>query len=171
MNTNTDRILNLLVNISEHPDRTFLQNVKLCFKVLANKKSKSINIAKKYKRSLLGEIKYYPIKTIRWLDMLPRRIYWFFQRGFRGFGDNDTWDFDTYLATIISQGLRHFKKYYHGTEPTKKQIQKIIDGFEANLKIINHEYNPENEEDLILLQSKFHRGMYLLEKYFNHLWD
>jgi len=128
---------------------------------------------KKFKRTLLNEIKYYCFYApIRWLDMSWRRIYWFFQRGYRGFGDNDTWDFDNYLATVISQGLRHFKKYYHGTEPTKKEIQTIIDGFEANLKMMNNnlQYKPKSKEYFIL-KIKFHRGMELLEKYFNYLWD
>jgi hypothetical protein len=123
------------------------------------------------KRTLLDEIKYYLYYApMRYLDMLPRRIYWFFQRGFRGYGDNDTWDFDHYLATIISQGLKELKKYYHGSEPTKKELDIIIKGFEANLKMIDGNLNPKSKEYLIL-KLKFHRGMILLEKYFNYLWD
>lgn len=126
---------------------------------------------KKYKRTLLGEIKYYLYYApVRWLDMSWRRVYWFFQRGFRGFGDNDTWDFDHYLATVISQGLKQIKKYHHGYEPTKKELQIIIDGFEANLKIINCNFNPKGK-DYVILQTKFHKAMKLLEKYFNYLWD
>ena len=105
-----------------------------------------------------------------WLDMSWRRVYWFFQRGYRGFGDNDTWDFDMYLATTISQGLKHFKKYYHGNEPTKKELDTIIKGFEANLRMMELKFKPKSKEYLIL-KIKFHRGMILLEKYFNYLWD
>jgi hypothetical protein len=122
------------------------------------------------KNTLLDEIRYFPIRTFRYFDMLWRRIYWFFQRGYRGFGDNDTWDFDRYLATVISQGLRELKKYYHGSELTKKELDIIIKGFEANLKMINGNLNPKSKEYLIL-KLKFHRGMELLEKYFNYLWD
>jgi hypothetical protein len=70
---------------------------------------------KRYKRTILDEIKYYGF-YIWWnyLDMLPRRIYWFFQRGYRGYGDCDIWDFDIYLANIISRGVKHLKKYHHG---------------------------------------------------------
>jgi hypothetical protein len=123
------------------------------------------------KRTLLDEIRYYGF-YIWWnyLDMLPRRIYWFFQRGYRGFGDNDTWDFDYYLATVISQGLKHLKKYYHGSEPTKKELDIIIKGFEANLKIMNNNLISTNKEYLIL-KVKFHKGIKLFERYFNHLWD
>lgn len=122
------------------------------------------------KNTLLDEIRYFPIRTFRYFDMLWRRIYWFFQRGYRGFGDNDIWDFDRYLATVISQGLRELKKYYHGSELTKKELDIIIKGFEANLKMINGNLNPKSKEYLIL-KLKFHRGMELLEKYFNYLWD
>jgi hypothetical protein len=122
------------------------------------------------KRTLLDEIKYYLwYAPIRYLDMLPRRIYWFFQRGYRGFGDNDTWDFDHYLATVISQGLKHLKKYYNGSEPTKKELKEMIDGFEANLKMMNN-LSPKSKE-YKKLKIKFHKGMKLLEKYFNYLWD
>ena len=105
-----------------------------------------------------------------WLDMSWRKVYWFLQRGYRGFGDNDTWDFDMYLATTISQGLKHFRKYYHGKEPTKKELDIIIKGFEANLKMMELKFKPKSKEYLIL-KIKFHRGMILLERYFNYLWD
>ncbi len=129
------------------------------------------NINKVQNRTLLDDIKYYLYYApVRFLDMLPRRIYWFMQRGFRGYGDNDTWDFDSYLANVIIGGLKQFKKYYHGKEPTKSQLNDIIKGFEANLKLID-EHIPHDSEQYRELNNKFHRGMYLLEKYFNYLWD
>jgi hypothetical protein len=120
---------------------------------------------------------YYFIHDIYWkiyyfIDMLPLNIKSFYLRGKYGFSPKDTWDFDNYLATVISQGLKHFKKYYHGKEPTKKEIQTIINGFEANLKMMNNnlQYNQKSKEYMIL-KFKFHRGMILLERYFNYLWD
>jgi hypothetical protein len=129
------------------------------------------NFKKLTKRTLLDEIKYYLFYApVRYLDMLPRRIYWFFQRGYRGFGDNDTWDFDNYLATVISQGLKQIKKYHRGLEPTKKELSIMIKGFEANLKMMNSHLHPKSRKYLIL-KMKFHKGMNLFEKYFNYLWD
>ena len=123
-------------------------------------------IKKISRRTLLDEIRYYGFYIWwNWLDMLPRRIYWFFQRGYRGFGDNDTWDFDYYLATVISQGLRHLKKYYHSSEPTKKELDIIIKGFEANLKMMDE---PRKYEEL---KPIFDKGMKMFHKYFNYLWD
>jgi hypothetical protein len=123
------------------------------------------------KRTLLDEIRYYGFYCwINYLDMLPRRIYWFFQRGYRGYGDNDIWDFDYYLATIISKGLKQLKKYHHGYEPTEKELDIIIKGFEANLKLMDCNFNPKGK-DYVILQVKFHKAMILFEKYFNYLWD
>lgn len=118
------------------------------------------------KRTLLDEIKYYCYYApIRWLDMLPRRIYWFFQRGYRGFGDNDTWDFDYYLATVISQGLKHLKKYSHSAKPSQEEFDIMIKAFEINIEMMN---NPLHYEEL---KPKFDKGFELFHKYFNYLWD
>ena len=125
----------------------------------------------KYKRTLLDEIKYYGFYCWwNYLDMLPKRIYWFFQRGYRGFGDNDTWDFDYYLATVISQGLKHFRKYYHGSKPTKKELDIIIKGFEENLKLMNLDYKYKSKKYFIA-EARFDKAMKLFHKYFNYLWD
>jgi len=145
---------------------------------------------KLYKRTLLDEIKYYLYYAPKnYLDMLPRRIYWFFQRGFRGYGDNDTWDFDIYLAKVISKGLKQLKKYHHGCpsdiyekyrkrkDLTQKQKDKlavkewhtymdiIIRGFETNLEMMN---DPRRYKEL---KPIFDKGMKLFHKYFNSLWD
>ena len=126
---------------------------------------------KKYKRTLLDEIRYYGF-YIWWnyLNMLPRKIKSFFQRGYRGWADEDTWSLDCYLAIVISQSIKHLKKYYHGNEPTKKELDIIIKGFEANLKLMDYNIQPYSK-DYTVLQDKFHKGMKLLERYFNHLWD
>ena len=125
----------------------------------------------KIKRTLLDKIQCYCFYSpLRWIDMLPRRIYWFFQRGYRGFGDNDTWDFDNYLATVISQGLREFREYYHGAKPTKKELDIIIEGFEENIKMMNLDYKYKSKEYL-RAELRFKKAMELLTKYFNYLWD
>jgi hypothetical protein len=123
------------------------------------------------KRTIWDDVKYYLwYVPVRYLDMLPRRIYWFFQRGYRGYADCDTWDFDRYLATVISQGLKQIKKYHHGLEPTKKELDIMIKGFEANLKIQDLNFDPQSKE-VVILKLKFNRGMELFKKYFNYLWD
>jgi hypothetical protein len=122
-------------------------------------------------RKLINTIKYYCFYSWwNWLDMLPRRIYWFCQRGYRGYAHCDTWDFDVYLANIISEGLKDFRKYYHGARPTKKELDIIIKGFEENLKLMDLHYKYKSKK-YNLSEIKFKKGMKLFNRYFNYLWD
>jgi hypothetical protein len=44
------------------------------------------------------------------ITMWHKEIYWFFQRGFRGYSDRDTWSFAHYLSKVIRDGLLKLKK-------------------------------------------------------------
>jgi len=117
-----------------------------------------------------------------WLDMLPRRIYWFFQRGYRGFGDNDTWDFNDYLSLIIPQGIKHLKKYSYGLptwteDKSEKQAKKewneiqnkIIKAFELAHRYINAEISCKTWEKKY--KKQYEEGMNLFRDWFFALWD
>ena len=39
------------------------------------------------------------------------KIKFFFQRGIRGFSEQDLWDFEFYVCNIISGGLKELSKY------------------------------------------------------------
>jgi hypothetical protein len=93
-----------------------------------------------------------------------KRIYWFFQRGYRGFSDKDTWDFDYYLATVIIGGLKQLKQYSHSAEPTSEEFDIMIKGFETNIEMMD---DPRRYEEL---KPIFDKGMELFHKYFNYLW-
>jgi len=137
-------------------------------------KFKSVKEMKKhlYKRTLLDEIRYYGFYIWwNWLELRPLKIKSFFQRGWRGWADEDTWDLDYYLAMVISQSIKHLKKYYNGAEPTKKELDIIIKGFESNLKMQERNFCPKGEKSYLILKLKFHKGMELFKQYFNHLWD
>jgi hypothetical protein len=126
--------------------------------------------------------------------MFPRRIYWFFQRGFRGYGDCDTWDFDLYLANVIVGGLKQLKKYHHGCpsdiynkykdrkDLTEKQKDKLaVKEWKTNLDIMirGFEVVPELFEIKVLKNKKlkegyeyeFERGLDVFKKYYFNLWD
>ncbi len=147
------------------------------------------------KRTLLDEIQYYCYYApIRYLDMLPRRIYWFFQRGFRGYADNDTWDFDLYLAKVITGGLKQLKKYHHGCpsdiyakykdrkDLTQHQKDRLaVKEWKTNMEIIirGFEIVPKLF-DMKVLKNKimkegyfyeFERGLDVFKKYYFNLWD
>lgn len=94
-----------------------------------------------------------------------KRIYWFFERGYRGFSDKDTWDFDLYLAKVISEGLKQLKKYSHSAEPTPEEFDIMIKAFETNIIMMDEPHKYEE------LKPIFDEGMKLFHKYFNYLWD
>jgi hypothetical protein len=135
------------------------------------------------KRTLLDEIIYYTYYApINWLDMLPRRIYWFFQRGYRGYADCDTWDFDNYLSKTIPQALKQLKKYQQGlptwtpkkSEKQAKQewnliLNKIIKSFELAQNYIDLNISPKEWKEKYEVQYK--EGMNLFRDWFFALWD
>jgi len=131
-------------------------------------KYKSVKEMKKhlYKRTLLDEIRYYgfyiwwnKITDLKW--KIPNLIH----RAYYGWGKADTWDFDNYLANVIIGGLKHLKKYSTSAEPTPEEFDAMIEGFEANLLMMD---DPSVYKEL---KPIFDRGMRLFHKYFNHLWD
>lgn len=124
-----------------------------------------------------------------------RKIKYFIQRGRRGYSDEDTWDFDSYLCKIIPPAIRELKKgtgcpheFYDKEKKNdecwkwKEVLEEIAQGFEAHDEI-NHmryfqmkkegEYFTQeiDKERLKNLTAKQKRGMELFCKYFGNLWD
>jgi hypothetical protein len=110
------------------------------------------------------------------IAMIPKEIKWFCQRGRRGYSDCDVWSFDWYLAEVISKGCKQLAKEKHGypygltEEEWDVIINKISDGFEEYMKIIDHEeeYDKITQEDF---DKKMDELFGLLRKYFVNLWD
>jgi site-specific DNA-adenine methylase len=94
----------------------------------------------------------------------------FIQRGREGYSDKDLWDFDCYLAKVISNGLQRLKEKGLTSYPpefvSKKEWENILDtiieGFKEKLKACNcYTYDFE----------KVNKALELLAKYFNYFWD
>jgi len=109
----------------------------------------------KWYYSLLWWLRYGIWRKLR---MFPKEIYWFFQRGKRGYSDSDTWGFCDYLADVIHGGLKQLYKYRHGTPATlnpktgeydhdekrwNKTLKDMIYTFETVKKILDN--YPEQE--------------------------
>ena len=111
-----------------------------------------------------------------------RKIKKFIQRGIRGYSDEDLWDFDIYLAKVISTGLKQFKKEEHGmptdihdkykkddkkaAEEWNNIIDKIILSFEMHIELL--------AEPIILKgieKKEYEEGLKLFIKYLGNLWD
>lgn len=126
-----------------------------------------------------------------------KSIKWFIQRGRRGYADCDVWSFDSYIAKMISSGIRTLKKSHHGCprelwdEGAVNQecwrweeiLEDIAQGFDASQKILDMDYFfiEENEDGMYVhkidkermeqLTKKYKRGISLFSEYFMNLWD
>ena len=109
-----------------------------------------------------------------------RRIRNFIQRGIRGWANEDTWDFDTYLAKIISEGITYLKKNKPGIPcdlvekydeeiaiiKRDERLDKMIHAFKLHLIWV--------DEGRILTeieQKEYQEGLELFIKYMGDLWD
>jgi len=120
-----------------------------------------------------------------------------YQRQQRGFSNEDTWSFDSYLASVIIGGVKHLKENLNGhpSDITNLQIWKdilteIIWTFETIEKMINMEllyFVPKNKQKSWTSFNKKHNtnvrymtyeehiryinGWSYFQKYFMSLWD
>jgi len=118
-------------------------------------------------RTWIDEIKYYGFYIWwNWIIDLPREIKWSNQRAAKGYADCDTWNLDSYLAGIIVGAVSELKEYYHGTEPTKKEFEKIIKTFQLYLNMLDTARKLTKEET-----KEYNEGWKLFKQYFTHLWD
>jgi hypothetical protein len=106
-----------------------------------------------------------------------RELKYFIQRGIRGYSDKDLWDFDFYLAEMISRALYQLKKIQHGypAELTEKKWDKILEdiilGFEAVIWIDMIPTVEAFNAQYPRLKIQRDRGLKLFIKYFEDLWD
>jgi len=103
----------------------------------------------------------------------------FIQRGRKGYSDRDLWDFDCYLAKIISSGLQELKENnllsypysLKSKEEWKNILNTIIEGFKEKLKACNCYYGYDITEYPDYDVEKIEKALELFAKYFNYFWD
>ena len=132
--------------------------------------------------------KYAPLRWWKSFLYQPRRFKYAMQRMWRGYGDNDVWDFDSYLSEVIIGGVKELRKWKDGhpahlkdVETWHKILDEIIDGFEAHKEMCSNDYFVEDsngkydkQNSKILearMQKRFDKGMKLFHKYYFNLWD
>jgi hypothetical protein len=108
--------------------------------------------------------------------LLLREIKWGAQRWRRGYSDRDVWGFDTYLARVISRGVRQLITELHGWpgepmtfEEWKDILDKIAAGFEAHT--ILHEDYPSDPDRRAELERQWQEGSALFVEWYGGLWD
>lgn len=127
-------------------------------------------------------IRSFIYRTINVIRLFPRQIKWFFQRGFKGWCDEDIWSIDITLNERLPRMIRELKDVQIGCYPSffDKDIyidpesawhvvlERIAEGFEANNALCN--LNFKNEKEKFELERKCKLEFRLFIKYYNCLW-
>jgi hypothetical protein len=120
---------------------------------LINKKYSSVEeLVQEYEANtaLLKHIYCYLKAKIELFIEFPRNLYLdleaFFQRGFRGWANRDTWGYDFYLSNLIVQGVKYLKQTKNGysvefnsPEEFNKALDEIVWTFKTYKNIANGE--------------------------------
>ena len=103
----------------------------------------------------------------------------FFERGRKGYAKRDLYNFDMYLAGVISGGLEEYLKWHHGypclhqkeecncEEEFRMALENMIEGFRS----VNQLEEPLDRDEYDNVKLKIDKGLELFQKYFNNLWD
>lgn len=67
-----------------------------------------------HKTSIQKKIWYSIYRFFSKIFDIPNALYMFYQRGRRGYSDNDVWNLNNYLSSWMPQALRQLKKIGHG---------------------------------------------------------
>ncbi len=110
-----------------------------------------------------------------WRDLVA-----FCQRGWRGYADRDCWSLDFYVSQWMPKALRvlyknklgypsELDKYLDGRAVWDLYLLQMADGFEANRKLSEMEFEtPEEAEHLHQAQKD---GLRLFAEWYGSLWD
>jgi hypothetical protein len=158
------------------------------------------NIGDLMYRSIFGDIKespwertWYSILDIRRFVMgLFRKIKSFYQRGKRGWADEDTWSFYSYLCDMIVPALRYLKDNCHGCPDAyynqhrendechkwKDVLETMAQGFEAAKYLETLQFMKLEDGKFIFDENanrnavnKMKVGLELFAENFINLWD
>lgn len=95
---------------------------------------------------------------------------WTYQRFARGYADCDIWNFDGFLATVISSGLRDLAElhsYPFGFGSHEEWSKWLIETAELFEETYNEDFIITGEE----YQQKINKAFDRLKEQFGNLWD
>lgn len=101
-------------------------------------------------------------------------ITWFYQRGTRGFSDQDEWSFDCYLLNVLigylkkAEGGFSYPSELDSFETWQEIMQEIREGFEFYQEVM---FDWEHYEDFEFASEAFDKSWTMLGIYFGSLWD
>jgi len=132
----------------------------------------------------------------RWLDMIPRRIHWAWQRLTRGWDDTVIWGIDTYLSEVMPVWLEKLRDNkqgipsemfndedfdesdnYNATDEGRARAEarwnEILDimilGFRSANRLIMYDWDTKAEQRQLYRQ--WRAGARLFAKHYFSLWD
>jgi hypothetical protein len=136
----------------------------------------------------LHALKY--LKKLRqiFLSQVPRKCKTFFQRGYRGWATEDTWELYGYLSKVIKEGTTYLRDFGNGhpgeidEDEWRKILNEIIYAFElaqeineGNRELYISEFTLEQQKKFSCLTLEefeaMNKGMKLFTEYFFDLWD
>jgi hypothetical protein len=98
----------------------------------------------------------------------------FSERASQGFSEYDWWNFNNYLAWIITAGLEKFKTQgfgfpgnLSGEDEWHREIDIMLDGFAAFYEIEDWEFTVDYEA----AKARLDKGLEKFSEYFTSLWD
>ena len=107
-----------------------------------------------------------------------RRLYWFYQRGRRGWSDCDAWGFNGYLAGVIAGGCTYLvggSGYPGGGDAdTYEKWQAILKEIAEGFSIIARDEDVYEDGRITVISSnrpEYKRAMNLFAEWFPALWD
>lgn len=137
--------------------------------------------------------KYAPLRALEWILGIPREIKWFFQRGFRGYSDQDVWGLYDYIQGWLPAALRDLAKQVHGcptsfaekyedvekgSEQWKATLLEMAGKIEASRKweLLHESFESvDGEENWEIAMNRAYKeteeGLEMFKKYFHSLWD
>lgn len=105
----------------------------------------------------------------------------FIERGRKGYCNEDLWEFDNWLSSLIARSLREFKLNCHGYpndiddwDKWMATLDEMIDCFEEQSRDIDNissNFTETYNKRMAIKKAKLHRGLELLERWFYDLWD
>ena len=106
-----------------------------------------------------------------YVSEIPLRVKSFFQRGYNGWSNKDTWDFDYYLSKVIAEGVQHLIEINHTDDKKRLQDLKTIVKVMRLAVKINEEHCYCSKEKWNKAKKEFDNGMKILTKRWFELWD
>ena len=98
------------------------------------------------------------------------------QRAQRGYADADLWNFETYLANVLCEGLEQFRQSTccYPTETMKEWEQTLLDMQDGFCYYVEHRDDMPSIEDYQAHQDEVNKrlkkSLKLLRKHFQSLW-